>query len=210
MIPSFQWGGRRASFNFTYYTESSSSNGMNTRSARIVYLYGHLDTIRYKYQVRDGGLYQLLWASTIWFLWGFRKIPTLPEHWYSFAAIYYVVFMPIWVVNMGMGDSRSSGLFVLASLAHKIVFGVCIFVTGLAWYNLVMCWTGYLPLTCRESGLPNILAAVFSTFLLVRTLDVFLAYTMIMGRISQSNSQIPIKIRAKKRTQRNLVEKHSY
>lgn len=160
----------------------------NVTTSQNVFIYGHIDTVRYKFQIRDGGLRQLLWVSTIWSLWGLQKIPTLPHTWSDFAAIYYLVFVPVWIINIWMGDSRSKELFVLASFVNNIVFGTCIFSTFLAWYNLYLCWFGYLPLVCRNSGLPNFLAAAFSSYLLWYTLDVFSAYSMIIGRIRQSRS----------------------
>lgn len=158
------------------------------QSSQKVFLYGHPDTIRYKFQIRSGGLYQLLWAAVIWIMWGAQKLPTLPEYWYSFAAIYYTVIAPIWIINIWMGDSRSKDLFVIAGFANAIVMAVISFATGLVWYNLYLCWFGYLPLTCRNSGLPNLLAAIFSSFLWANTLDVFTGYLMIIGRIIQTRS----------------------
>jgi len=153
----------------------------------VVYLWGYIDIVRYKFQILilAAGEFLFLWPILI--MWAFGLIPSVVSPW-QYCAIYYIVFIPIWLVNIFMSDSRSSVLFVFAFFANTFVFGVCSFVLALIWYDLIQCWIGNLPTSCRDSQPYDFLMLIFTSILWTIALFIWLAYLSIIGRIRQTNS----------------------
>src|ERR1700744_4451715 len=105
----------------------------------VVYLWGFLDVVRYKWQILFLGVGELLFVIPIWIMWAAQVIPSVTPPW-QYCAIYYIVFIPIWVVNIFMSDSRSKELFLFAWFANLFVFAVTSFVFGLVLYDVIACW----------------------------------------------------------------------
>jgi hypothetical protein len=153
----------------------------------VVYLWGYIDVVRYKFQILIFAVGELLFFIPIAVLWGLGLIPSVAAPW-QYCAIYFIVFIPIWLVNVFMSDSRSSALFVFAFFANAFVFAVSTFVVALIWYDLIECWIGALPTSCRDTQLWDILCLIFASVLWICALFEFIAYLSIIGRIRQTNS----------------------
>ncbi len=137
---------------------------------------------------------QLLFACIIWSLAAAHLIPTVRPLWY-YGAIYYIVYAPIWIVNLFMSDSRSKELFPFALFANLFVFGVTMFVLGLEAYGLAACWAGTIPIECRDNQMWDIVVIVITIFLAIIDLLLSGSCASIIGRIRQSNSIRGIRIR---------------
>lgn len=170
------------------------SASISYRPSTVAYIWGNFDVIRFKWQIAVLGIGELLFASFIWLLAGFHLIPTVRPLW-QYGAIYYVVFAPIWLLNLFMSDSRSDLLFVFSWFANTFVFVVTTFVIALEIYGLIACYAGTIPVECRDNQLWDIVVVIITCFLWYITLIIFGAYSGILGRIRQAESIKGIRIR---------------
>ena len=159
-----------------------------------VYIWGNIDVIRYKWQIMVLAVGELFFVAPIWLLAVINLIPTVRPLW-EYGAIYYVVYAPIWLVNLFMSGSRSKELFLFAFFANAFVFGVTSFVLSLEIYGLISCWLGTIPIECRNNQLWDIVVTLITVILWVISLIVFGAYGSIIGRIRQSNSVKGLRMR---------------
>lgn len=153
----------------------------------VVYLWGYIDVVRYKWQIGFLGVGEFFFMWPIIVMWAIGAIPSVESLWH-YCAIYYVVYFPIWIVNIVMSDSRSAPLFLFAFFGNAFVFIVTSFVWGMVWYALIQCWSGAVPVDCRDNQLAELLLAFFTGILWIIALFEFLAYLAIIGRIRQTNS----------------------
>lgn len=163
-------------------------------ASTAVYIWGNFDVIRYKFQIAFLGLGELFFVAFIWLLAGLRLIPVVRPLW-QYGAIYYVIFAPIWIVNLFMSDARSDLLFFFAWSANTFVFAVTTFVLFLEIYGLVACSMGTIPIECRDNQLWDIVVTIITIFLWYITFSIFAAYSGIMGRIRQAESIKGIRLR---------------
>lgn len=169
-----------------------SATNLFYSQSTVVYIWGTIDVIRYKYQILMCGIGELLLVIPIWILWSLLLIPSVRSLW-QYSAIYYIVFIPIWIVNLFMSDSRSKELFLFAWVANSFVFAVTSFVFYLISTNIVGCWKGEYEISCRDTMLADVIVWWFTFFLWIVTLLIFIAYFSIITRIRQSNSINAIK-----------------
>ena len=159
----------------------------------VVYLWGYIDVIRYKWQILFLGVGELIFALPIFIFLILGLIPftALPP---LYSGIWYVGILPIWIVNVIMSDSRSTSLFLFAFFANAFVFLCVSVVFGFLLYNVIACWTGALPTTCRDNQLWALLTLWFTLLLWIICFFIFFAYLAIMGRIRQTNSVNQLKL----------------
>ena len=155
--------------------------------ATIVFIWGNIDVIRYKWYLAFLGVGELLFAAFIWIIWALGGIQSVRPLWF-YCGIYYIVFIFIWIMNIMMSTARSPELFLFAWFANIFVFAVTSFVLGLILYDLAACGLGYIPISCRDTYWIDIPVAVITFFLWLITLGLVLATTMIIGRIRQSSN----------------------
>jgi hypothetical protein len=153
----------------------------------ISFLWGDPDVVRYKFELMFLGIGELLFVIPIWVMWALAVIPSVTLPW-RYCGLYFVVFAPIWIVNIYMSDSRSKELFLFSLFANAFVFGVTTFVYCLLLYDVIACWLGQLAITCRDTMLPDLIVTILTFFLWIITLVLFFRYLGIIGRIRQTNS----------------------
>ena len=153
----------------------------------IVYIWGNIDVILCKWYLKFLGLGELIFAAAIWVLWAIGVIPSIRPLWF-YCGVYYIVFIPIWLMNILMAYSRSNELFLFAWFANIFVFAVTVFVFGLIIYDLVACGYGWIPIDCRNTYWIDIPVAIITAFLVLITLGLVLATTNIISRIRQSSN----------------------
>lgn len=159
-----------------------------------VYIWSNIDVIRHKWLIGVLAFGELFFVCPIWILAFIGLIPTVRELW-LYGAIYYVVFAPIWIVNLSMSDSRSKELFFFAGMANLFVCAVTSFVLALECYGLWACWKGSIPIQCRDNQFWDIVVLGWTIILWVITVILVGAYAGVVGRIRQSNSIKGIRLR---------------
>ena len=150
-------------------------------------LWGHPDIINYQKTLFTYGIAQLLWPIFIWVWWGVGYIPTISSLW-NYCALYYIVYVFIWAVNITMSDSRSKKLYTWTLFVNLIVSIDAIFVTCLLLYDIIACWMGTLPLECRDGQFNAVIFFVVTIGLVIITIIAFVANAGIVGKIKESVS----------------------
>lgn len=170
-------------------------------SVRYVYsgateikIWGSFDVIAQKWEIQKLGVGQILFVLIVWILAGLRLIPAVRPLWY-YCSIYYIVYAPIWIINIVMSGARSKELFLFAFFANLFVLVVTTFVFSLLSYNLVACALGTIPSECRENYLWDIVVWFTTLFLWFIDVRLFTNYAAIIGRIRQSSSIKGIRMR---------------
>lgn len=163
---------------YTYYFSPSS----------VTYIWGNFDVVRWKWQHWVFGWAELLFVVPIWIMWALGYIPTIPPVWWQYAGVEYVVFIPIWLVNLLMSDSRSNIAFLFLWFCNGFVFGVTTFLFAILLYDNIACWIGQLPMSCRNTGLADFIVLLFTGVLWIITLIILAATSGVIGRIRQSST----------------------
>lgn len=172
----------------------SSSIRYTYGGATEIKIWGSFDVIAQKWEIMKLGVGQILFVLIIWILAGLRLIPVVRPLWY-YGAIYYIVYAPIWIVNIAMSRSRSKELFLFAFFANTFVLAITTFVFTLVSYNLIACAFGTIPIECRDTYLWDIIVWFITLFLWIIDLRLFVNYAAIIGRIRQSSSLKGIRMR---------------
>lgn len=159
-----------------------------------IYIWGNFDVIRNKWEILNLAVGELFFVAIIWILAFCQLIPAVRPLW-EYGAIYYIVYAPIWIVNIFMSDSRSKELFLFAFFANLFVFSVTSFVLALEIYGQIACWSGTIPVECRNNQIWDIVVTIITAILFIITLRISGAYASVIGRIRQSNSVKGLRMR---------------
>lgn len=154
----------------------------------VAYIWGNFDVVRWKWQLWIFGWAEFFFVLPIWIFWAVGLIPTVPTVWWQYAGIYYITYIPIWLVNILMSDSRSNVAFLFLWFLNIFVFAVSTFLLGILLYDNIACWIGSLPMDCRNTGLRDFIVLLLQAVLWFITLIILAANSGIIGRIRQSST----------------------
>ena len=148
----------------------------------------------YKFEIAWFALGEALFTCAIWFLAFFRLIPMARLPW-QYCAAYYVFFIPIYVTNLIMSRSESKLLFYIAAWLNTFLWVVTILVFLMLIYGFLGCWSGSLPIECRDTQIWDGVVFIVTIPLLWITTRLFIIYWNAMAIIKNAETRrkrIPI------------------
>lgn len=157
----------------------------------VTYIWNDPDVLGAKFLLLFLGVGELIFALPIWVLWGLRYIPSFPRSILYYAAIYYIVFIPIWFINIFLSQSRSKIVFAFGFFLNTFVWGVMSFVLSIILYQLITCALGQQPdISCRDTYAMDIIMLVLTAVLWIITFAIFCANTYIIGVIRTARPMV--------------------
>lgn len=160
----------------------------------VNYLWGNPDVNRNKFLLLVIGIGQILAVFIIWVMWGIGLIQSIRPYPF-YCGMYYLVYVPAWIINIFSSDARSKLLFFFGMWVAFLVLVVTSFVFGLILYDVIACALGSLPVNCRDTYITDIIVLVITAILEVFAIIAFLAYFAIYARIRKSTSVKGITVR---------------
>jgi hypothetical protein len=96
-------------------------------------------------------------------MWAYRKIPTLPDAWYRYCALYYIAMLPFYIVNLMFPlNIMVNALYTGYSLLNTGVFAAQSWLLFLFIYDYWRCAVGALPSICKNTFWTDLVVAVLT------------------------------------------------
>ena len=133
----------------------------------------HVNAARYNIGARSGTA--LVAILGVFFLWVVLWVPTWPNDWYRYCALYYFLQIPFYVVNLFFPlNIMVNTMYGVMALVNSCVFGFQSFLVFLFGYSYYHCWVGDLPYSCTDNYLID---------LIMLTLTLILAYVGLLTMV---------------------------
>jgi hypothetical protein len=158
-------------------------------AATTVFTWENIDIIRYKGNILFLAIGELIMVLPIIVMWFMRKIPTMPFTILAYGAVYYIIFLVVWLMNLGMAFARSKELFWYTMIINVVLFGWTSFLLFVIWYQLYLCWMSQSSNpTCSTYQTTDIITGGFTGILWFITLFIMLSFIGICARVANSTT----------------------
>ncbi len=146
-------------------------------------VWANYHVIRSKYKIGSRAIPEIILFIIMLFMWLAGLIPTFPQRPLDYGFIYHAPHIGSWIISLGLSGSKSIELFYLGYIIRGITFIADGFALIFSIIELVQCYTGVLPMECRDTQFADITFTIFSLVLFLLSLVTIWHIMNVMRRV---------------------------
>lgn len=175
-------------------------------SRQIEPIWGSGTIIKYKYIVGSASIPEILLYIVMVVMWAFGLIKSFPERLIDYGFIYSIPHTTSWIISLGAATSKSPELFLFAFFARLFVLIMDGIAFSFATANVINCWIGALPDTCRDTEFADIVIAFMLLIFVILSFIIFFCIATVLYNVGKGERRIAQEEKKEKQQQQGTTE----